>query len=131
MTNTNISSNANNTDKLVVVLTRGIDDERATAAWTLANAGISEGLDVTVFLISAGVDVVRRGAADLVQMNPIDPPMRDLISGFMENGGQVWACPPCAKLRGYTADHLIPGVVVTGAGALHGLLKEGAATLCF
>jgi predicted peroxiredoxin len=124
-------SDNNNNKKLVVLLTRGIDDERATAAWTLANAGIAEGMDVTVFLVSAGVDVVRRGAADLIQMNPIDPPMKTLIDNFMTSGGKVWACPPCAKLRGYTQDHLLPGVVVTGAAALHGILKSDAVTLCF
>jgi predicted peroxiredoxin len=121
----------NTTKKLVVLLTRGLDDERATAGWTLANAGIAEGMDVTVFLVSSGVDLVRRGAADLIQMNPIDPPMKQLITNFMESGGNVWACPPCAKLRGYTEDHLLQGVVVAGAAALHGLLKDGAATLGF
>ena len=36
------------TKKLVVLLSRGLDDERATVGWTIANAGISEGLEVTV-----------------------------------------------------------------------------------
>ena len=66
-------------NKLVVVLSRGLDDERATVAWTLAATGVAAGQDVTVFLVSAGVDLVRRGAADLVQMNPNDPSMKDLI----------------------------------------------------
>jgi predicted peroxiredoxin len=125
------TTTSNKTDKLVILLTRGIDDERATAAWTVANGGLNEGLEVTMFLVSNGVDVVRRGGADLVQINPVDPPMKQLIETFKANGGQIWACPPCAKLRGYTQDHLIDGVVVTGTPALHGLIKEGAATLCF
>ena len=125
------NTNSNATDKLIVLVSRGLDDERATVAWTIANGGIAEGLDVTVFLVSSGVDLVRRGAADLVQTNPHDPPMKELIDGFMAKGGKVWACPPCAKIRGYSQDHLIPGVVVTGTAALHGLVKQGAATMCF
>jgi predicted peroxiredoxin len=115
--------------KLVVLLSRGLDDERSTVGWTIANSGIAEGLDVTVFLVSAGADLVRRGAADVMRMNPLDPSMKDLIDSFIANGGQIWVCPPCAAVRGYDEGDLIEGAVVAGAGPLHGLIKEGAATL--
>jgi predicted peroxiredoxin len=133
-TNTNTNTPAGNTgdpNKLVVVLSRGLDDERATVAWTLAATGVASGQDVTVFLVSAGVDLVRRGAADVVQMNPKDPSMKDLIDSFIDGGGTIWACPPCSALRGYTEDNFIDGVTITGAGPFHDLLKEGASTLCF
>ncbi len=121
----------NKTEKLVIVASRGHDDERATVSWTIANGGLSAGLDVTVFLVSAGLDLVRKGAADHVRMNPFDPPMRELIEGFLARGGKILACPPCAKVRGYTAENLIDGVTIVGSAALHALIKEGASTLCF
>jgi len=121
---------ANNTKKLVVILSRGLDDERATVGWTLANAGIASGQEVTVFLVSAGADLVRKGAADLVRMNPLDPSMKELIQNFMAQGGNVWVCPPCANVRGYAQEHLIEGVVINGAAPLHDLLMQGAATVC-
>jgi len=121
---------SNDTNKLVVLVSRGLDDERATVAWTLANAGIASGQEVTMFLVSSGVDLVRRGAADLVQMNPNDPSMKELIGKFIANGGTVWACPPCAALRGYTEADFIEGVTITGAGPFHDLVKSGAATIC-
>ena len=117
------------TKKLVVLVSRGLDDERATVAWTIANAGIASGQEVTVFLVSAGADLVRKGAADMVRMNPLDPSMKELIQSFMDNGGTVWVCPPCAALRGYEEDDFIEGVKITGAGPFHELIKEGAATL--
>ena len=117
-------------DKTIVFLSRGIDDERATVAWTLANAGVANGQDVTVFCVSAGVDLLRKGAADTVQMNPHDPSMRELIGKFMADGGTVWACPPCSSLRGYTEDQFIDGVKITGAGPVFDLVKQGAATIC-
>ena len=120
----------NTTDKTIVFLSRGLDDERATVAWTLANAGVANGQDVTVFAVSAEVDVLRQGAADVVQMNPHDPSMKELISKFMANGGTVWACPPCSTLRGYTEDQFIDGVAITGAGPVYDLIKQGAATIC-
>lgn len=117
-------------DKTIVFLSRSIDDERATVAWTLANAGVANGQDVTVFAVSSGVDVLRRGAAGTVQMNPHDPSMKELIDNFMANGGTVWACPPCSALRGYTEDQFIDGVKITGAGPVYELIKQGAATIC-
>ena len=126
-TNTNVT---NAVDKTIVFLSRGIDDERATVAWTLANAGVANGQDVTVFCVSAGVDLLRKGAADTVQMNPHDPSMKELISKFMADGGTVWACPPCSALRNYTEDQFIDGVKITGAGPVYDLIKQGAATIC-
>ena len=127
----NTDTNTNpTTDKTLVFLSRSIDDERATVAWTLANAGVANGQDVTVFAVSAGVDVLRKGAADTVQMNPHDPSMSELIGKFMAEGGTVWACPPCSSLRGYTEDQFIDGVKITGAGPVYDLIKQGAATIC-
>jgi len=124
------TTNTSAVDKTIVFLSRSIDDERSTVAWTLANAGVANGQDVTVFCVSAGVDVLRKGAADTVQMNPHDPSMKELIGKFMADGGTVWACPPCSTLRGYTEDQYIDGVKITGAGPVYDLIKQGAATIC-
>jgi len=118
-------------EKLVIVASRGLDDERATVSWTVANGGLAAGLDVTMFLVSSGVDLVRKGAVDFARMNPLDPPLKELIEDFQAKGGTILACPPCAKVRGYTEEDLIDGVIITGSAALHGLISEGAATLSF
>ncbi len=117
--------------KLAIVASRGLDDERATVSWTIANGGLAAGLDVTMFLVSSGVDLVRKGAVDFARMNPLDPPLKELIEDFMAKGGKVWACPPCAKVRGYTQESLIDGVEITGSASLHALIADGAATLSF
>ena len=117
--------------KLVVLITRGFDDERSSVAWSVANGGIASGLDVTVFLTSSAVDWVRKGAAEGAHLNPFDPTMKEMIDKLMTSGGTVLVCPPCAKVRGLTEDDLLDGVIVTGSGAMHELIKQGAATLSF
>ena len=117
--------------KLVIVITRGLDDERSSVGWSIANAGIASALEVTVFLAASGVDWVRKGAAEVAHLNPADPPMRDLIGNLMSNGGKVLVCPPCAKVRGYSNENLLDGVEIAGSAALHALIKEGAVTLSF
>ncbi len=117
--------------KLVVVITCGMEDEKASVAWSVANGGISTGLDVTVFLTSSAVDWVRKGAADAVHLNPLDPPMGEMIHNLMSRGGTVLVCPPCAKVRGYSEEDLLDGVIITGSGAIHELIRDGAGTLSF
>jgi predicted peroxiredoxin len=117
--------------KIVILITRGFDDERSSVAWSIANASIASDLEVTVFLAAAGVDWVRKGAADAARLNPLDPSMSEMIGNVMSNGGRVLVCPPCAKVRGYSEDDLVEGVTVAGAPAMLEVVKQGAATLSF
>jgi predicted peroxiredoxin len=117
--------------KMVVVVTRGVDDERSSVAWSVANGGIATGFEVTMFLVSSGVDWVRKGAADRARPNPLDPPVKDMIRTVMDSGGKILVCPPCAGVRGYEAEDLIDGVTLAGSVSMHALIKEGAATLSF
>jgi predicted peroxiredoxin len=115
---------------LVVLITHGIDHELSSAALTIANGGLTAGLRVSIFLTSSGVDLARRGAIDSTHVKPLEP-LQDLVRDFLARGGTLWACTPCVKSRGYNEEHLIPGVVITGASAMHELIKAGAATLSF
>jgi predicted peroxiredoxin len=117
--------------KLVILITRGLDDERSSVAWSIANAGIASDLEVTVFLAASGVDWVRKGAADVARLNPLDPTLKDMIENLMSNGGNVLVCPPCAKVRGYSEEDLIEGAIVAGAPTMLEVVKQGAATLSF
>jgi predicted peroxiredoxin len=117
--------------KLVIVISRGLDDERSSVAWSIANAGIASDMEVTVFLVASGADWVRKGAAEIAHLNPADPPMKQLIGNLMSNGGSVLVCPPCAKVRGYAQDDMVDGVTVAGAPAMLEVVKQGAATLSF
>jgi predicted peroxiredoxin len=120
-----------NKQKIVIVISRGLDDERSSVAWSIANAGVASDMEVTVFLVAAGVDWVRKGAADAAHLNPLDPPMKELVGNIMEHGSGVLVCPPCAKVRGYTKDDLIDGVTIAGAPTMLEVVKQGAATLSF
>lgn len=118
------------TNKLVVLMTKGIDSELSSVAFTIANGGLSAGLKVSVFLTSAAIDLVRKGGQRMTHVPPLDP-LSTLIEDFQKRGGTIWACPPCVKSRGYEQEDLIDGVVIVGASAMHAEIKEGAATLSF
>ena len=120
----------NTTDKLVVLLTKGIDSELSSVALTIANGGITAGLKVSLFLTSTAIDLVRKGGNRLTHVAPLEP-LAALMDDFMARGGTIWACPPCVKSRGYEPADLMDGVIVIGASAMHAEIKAGAATLSF
>ncbi|WP_244540430.1 DsrE family protein [Hyphomicrobium sp. CS1BSMeth3] len=121
---------ANVTDKLVILVTKGIESELSSVAFTIANGGITAGLKVYIFLSSTGIDLVRKGGQTMTQVAPLDS-LAALIKDFQARGGVIWACTPCVKSRGYEQADFIEGVVITGASVMHAELKAGAATLSF
>jgi predicted peroxiredoxin len=116
--------------ELVVLMTKGADHELSSVAFTVANGGMTAGFKVYAFLTSSSVDLVRKRAVDHTQVAPLDP-LKALIDDFLARGGTIWACPPCAKARGYTAEDLIDGVTIVGASVMHARLLAGASSLSF
>lgn len=121
---------AGTTEKLVVLVTRGIDSELSSVAFTIANGGITAGLKVSIFLTSTAIDIVRRNAQTMTHVPPLDPLAR-LIDSFQARGGVIWACTPCVVSRGYRQEDLLDGVIITGASVMHAEIMAGAATLSF
>lgn len=121
---------AENTRELVVVMTHGADHELSSVAFTIANGGMTAGLKVSVFLTSAAVDLVRKRAIEMTHVAPLEP-LPALIKDFLARGGQLWACTPCVKARGYEEKDLIDGVTIAGSSKMHERIQAGAATLSF
>ena len=116
--------------KLVVLITQGLESELSSVAFTIANGGMTSGLDVSIFLTASAVDLARKRAVESTQVHPLEP-LSDLMQDFLKRGGTLWACTPCVKSRGYEQDDLIEGTVITGASVMHKLIQDGAATLSF
>ena len=112
------------------MITHGLDHELSSAGLIIALVGITAGLQVSIFLVSSGVDIVRRGAADLTHVKPLEP-LAEMLQDFLARGGKLWACTVCVKNRGYTQEQLLDGVVISGASVIHELIKRGATTLSF
>ena len=116
--------------ELWILVTHGIDHELSSVAFTIANGGLTSGLKVSIFLTSAGVDLVRKGAGELTEVKPLEP-LAAQIKSFMARGGAIYACPPCVKTRGYEQNDLIEGVTIAGANVMFDGIKAGGATLSF
>lgn len=116
--------------KLVVVVTANGTGDRSTIAFTVANACLSAGMDVAVFLTSDGVDLAREGACDLTSVRPFRP-LAELIDEFSEHGGTLIACGSCFQFRGMDASHTVARLQVAGVATLAAWLADGAQTITF
>ena len=114
--------------KLVVVVTRNANDDKASVGFTIANAALSIGLQVGVFLTSDGVELGRDASTDLTIVRPFKP-LSELIEGFLDKGGLVWSCAPCFQHRGLKTDENHDKVIVTGAGPMLEWIADGASTI--
>ena len=116
--------------KLVVVITHGSNNDKSSVAWTVANAAKSGGHEVAIFLTSDGVYCAKTGYADAASVRPFKP-LEELVRTFIDGGGVVWACAPCAQHRGLHSEDFLPGTVVTGAGQMIEWMASGAQSLSF
>ena len=116
--------------KLVVNLSKGANDDRSTVAFTVANAALSQGREVGIFLSSDAVELSREGGCDLTNVRPFKA-LNELIDSFVAGGGTLWACSPCFQHRGLRENETTEGTVVTGAGPMLEWIGQGATTLSF
>lgn len=101
--------------------------ERATISFILAVTA-SKTNEAAVFITSDAAQLCVKGGADGLVSEGLEP-ISDLIKQFVINGGKIWLCPVCAKVKGITEDDLIAGVEIAGAPKTIAFLASGAQVL--
>lgn len=119
-----------NTKKLVLTLAVNAKNDVSTVAFTVANAALSKGMEVGIFLSSDGVELSRDGATEFTHVQPFKK-LNELIESFGSNGGVIWACAPCFNHRGLNEEETVKRTNVVGAGPMLDWILEGAQTLTF
>ena len=117
--------------QLLVNCSAGAEDpERATLPFIVGNAATTADQEAVVFLTIEGVRLATRGYADGITKEGFQP-LAEPIRSFVANGGQIWACGACAKPRGITDAHMIPGAKIVTAAMVVEAMAKGASTLGF
>ena len=101
--------------------------EKATIAFILAYTSAKSN-ETRVFATAGATELLLRSRRPEIQIDGYES-LDGLIEGFIENGGQIWLCPACAKARGISQNDLIPGVEIAGAPKTMAFLASGAKTL--
>lgn len=101
--------------------------ERATISFVLATTA-SKTAETAVFITSDAAQLCTKGGSDGLQAEGMEP-LSDLINQFLANGGKMWLCPICAKVKGISEQDLRDGVEIAGAPKTMAFLASGAKLL--
>ena len=119
------------TQRFVVSLSCGPEEpDRATVAFTLANAAVGSEQETIVFLSSEGVRLAIEGAADPVAEEGFTP-LAQLMAAFAEAGGKIYTCLPCFNKRKLDEGALVQGAVIVGGPKLVAFMAAGAPSVSY
>ncbi len=74
--------------ELIIVMTKGINDELSSVGLTLANGAMTTEMSVGIFLTTAAIDLVRKNGVDHTHVHPMEP-LKALLHDFIDRGGKV------------------------------------------
>lgn len=106
---------------LFTVTSFDADPDRVATPLVLANTALAGGADVLLWLSLEGVNLGKKGGADPLIPRSF-PPVAQLLKTYIEQGGRIGLCPPCAKTHGVTDENRVPNSDWMGAAAV---LAEG------
>ena len=118
-------------DNLIFNCTYGKEEpERATLPFVAANIAAAAGQEAIVLCTIEAVWLGTHGGTDGV-VQPGLPALEELYAEFIDNGGQVWLCGACSKIRGITEDQVAKGSAIVGAAKVVEEIVAGAKTVAF
>jgi predicted peroxiredoxin len=117
--------------QLIISCSHGKEDaERATLPFIVSNVAASADQQTSVLLTIDGVWIATKGYADDIQKEGF-PALKDILSSFVANGGEIWVCGTCAKPRGITEGDLIEGARIVTAAYVVEQIVSGASSVTF
>jgi len=93
------------------------DADRVATPLVLANSALANGKDVLIWLTMEGVELAKKGAAKTLTPKSFSP-VSELLDTYIENGGRIGICPPCAQTHGLSDENKIDSAELMGAVAM-------------
>lgn len=102
-------------------------NEKVWNALRLAEALLTEGVSIRIFLYGDSVSVAKKGQSPPQGFYNVEEMLRKLLS----KGVEVKSCLTCTKARGFTQGEFIDGVIIGKTIDLARWVKEGGQVLVF
>jgi len=104
--------------------------ERQYSSLVLAQTAKAMGLKPMVYYLGMGLNVLRPGAAEAMQMGSF-PSVKEMIDKTIDQGIEIYVCEASKQMLGLENIELISGVKIVGAGTLNDLALDAGATMWF
>lgn len=101
----------------LIIVTHFDDADRVATPLVLANNALAAGGDVLVWTSLEGVKLAKKDAAAGLLPKSF-PPVAELLKNFIDGGGRLGVCPPCAKTHGITQENLVANAEFMGGAAV-------------
>lgn len=109
---------ASNPDYGIIIYSN--DSETVWNALRFANFSQGKGDSVVIFVLGKGVDVFMKDSSKF--------DIQGLSQKFISNGGNIYTCGTCAKMRGTDE---IQSCTITGMGDMYMIIKRSKKVLTF
>lgn len=106
-----------NKNYLFIITNISENADKAALPLVLANVALSEDKDTLIWLTLDGVRLAKKGAVNDILPESFSP-VKELLDAFIENGGHIGVCPPCAKTHDLTDDNILEHAEWMGGAAL-------------
>ncbi len=117
--------------RLLYVQTSGMDTpQRLYAPFVLAITAQTMDIDATVYFLGEGVTVVKKGAAETVQLGSF-PPLKEIMDQAIAAGVKIKVCEQSCQLIGIERGDFIPKADIVGAATLNDLVLAADGTMWF
>ena len=108
---------------VVLNITSGKDDLHAVSmAVALAIHSLEHGHKTVIFLNVHAPELAAKDLGDDVKYADF-PPVKQMLTTFMEKGGTLYACEHCTGVCGVKSENLLDGIAITKHGKLLGELN--------
>ncbi len=105
--------------------------EKAAIPFVLGQAALAMDIRAVIVLQGEAVYIAKQGYVDTMNQPGGFPPMKKLLAGFLELGGELKVCSPCIKERGIEESTLVEGSSICAAGQVNLLAIEADAVMVF
>ena len=117
-------------ERAILYLQTSDDPERQYSPLVLAQAAKAMDLTPTLFYLSAGLRILRPGAAEKIQVGSY-PALSEMLDRTMAMGIPIMVCEASKQLFGWETVTFIEGVKIVGAATLNDMALDAGATVWF
>ncbi|MFA7555051.1 MAG: DsrE family protein [Spongiibacteraceae bacterium] len=102
---------------------------KVTVAFTMSLNALLKGHSATIILMADAVELGKPNATAGMDIGKPFEPVSDLLSKYLEKGGQIAICSSCMLHNGMTAEQMTPGFPIINAPDVIDLLMQAKGSL--
>lgn len=107
------------------------DPEHAFPPFMLGTGALASDMEVTMFFTMSGLNIIRKGGAEKIQLDGAPKSLPDFIKVAQEGGAKMIACSAAFAIAKVTEEDLIDGVEMGGIATFLFAAEEADIVLTF